>query len=987
MIVRNSLLGYYEGLEKRTLLVNLQRIKDILKDRLLEFSKITINYANWDNTCDFIKTCNQDYITSNFNPKAFSQLELNMALITDTTKKLVFSREIDIGSGTIKQNNYLAEGLLSREGHLFDSAKPDSGLTGFIKIADTILIVSAVNIRNSFYEGPKRGTFLFARFLDKTEIERIIGIIHIPVEIFRFENNLTYSELLKDTLDKEYGMFSKIRNDEIIDGYMIIKDIKGKPAFLLKSPLKREIYQSGLKSINDLIITNIALGIIILVLMLFMIEKMVLSRLMRLSSRVSEIGHKKDFSSRLFLPGKDELTKLVNSINQMLDELEQSQKDLQINEEKFRSVINNIKEVIYQTDNQRRWLFLNPAWETLSGYKPEDCIGKYAGDFIYYEDRKILDDAIYELYSRKNDFVQCELRGLGNENQIIWIEIFAQPVFSESGEVVGTSGVITDINARKQAEESVYNIIESIEQRVKERTAELSKANEDLQKEIAERMMAEERNSEQAALLDITPDAIMVGDYNNRILFWNKGAESIYGLKKEEVLGKRWFDFLSQDEKEELEYPLSIVDKEGQWTGELHHHHKDGRSLIIEARLTLMYDNFKKQKSILIVCSDITEKAKLEIQFMRAQRMESLGTLASGIAHDLNNILAPLLMSIEILRTRLQGEGEQWLNILDNSVKRGAGLIKQILAFGRGAEGKHLPLQFRHIVKEYARIIKETFPKSINIIIEIPNDLWIISGDGTQLQQLLMNLCVNAKDAMPNGGILRISASNFMVDENYARSHVDAKPGPYINLNISDTGVGIDPRIIDKIFEPFFTTKEIGRGTGLGLSTVFAIIKGHGGFINVYSELNKGTSFSVHLPAIITEEFTETEKEREAIPHGHNELLLLVDDEFSIREITGSTLEAYGYKVLKADNGLSAIDLFSKNKENIKAIIMDMVMPDMDGYVAINKIKEINPDIKIIANSGLADQKKRIEDLNVNEFLVKPFSADVLLKTIYKLLT
>ena len=253
-----------------------------------------------------------------------------------------------------------------------------------------------------------------------------------------------------------------------------------------------------------------------------------------------------------------------------------------------------------------------------------------------------------------------------------------------------------------------------------------------------------------------------------------------------------------------------------------------------------MYNKFNKQRSILVVCSDITEKVKLEVQFMRAQRMESLGTLASGIAHDLNNILAPLLMSIEILRTHLQGEGEQWLGILDSSVKRGASLIKQILAFGRGAEGKRLPLQFRHIVKEYARIIKETFPKSINIIIEIPNDLWIVSADGTQLQQVLMNLCVNAKDAMPNGGVLRISAANFKVDENYARTHVDAIPGPYINLNVSDTGIGIEPKIIDKIFEPFFTTKEIGKGTGLGLSTVFAIIKGHGGFINVYSESKQG---------------------------------------------------------------------------------------------------------------------------------------------------
>jgi nitrogen-specific signal transduction histidine kinase/CheY-like chemotaxis protein len=387
---------------------------------------------------------------------------------------------------------------------------------------------------------------------------------------------------------------------------------------------------------------------------------------------------------------------------------------------------------------------------------------------------------------------------------------------------------------------------------------------------------------------------------------------------------------------------------------------------------------------------DITEKKKLESQLLRAQRMESVGTLASGIAHDINNVLTPIMLSQELLQERLTDEESQrLLNTIEKSTQRGANLMKQVQSFAKGAEGERNVLQIANIVSEIREIAEETFPRSIEIRTDIPKDLWTISGDATQLNQVLMNLCVNARDAMLDGGILSISAENLLIDEDYARINTEAKIGPYIVITVSDTGTGIPPEVMDRIFEPFFTTKEHGKGTGLGLSIALGIVKSHGGFITIYSEIGKGTAFKVYLPAITTTETLKAQEHQYELPAGHGESILVVDDEDQILEITKKTLEKHGYKVITANDGKEAIALYLQHRDEIKLVLMDMMMPAMDGSASIRELRKANPEIKIIAVSGLTEKDKlaKVDDAHVQAFLSKPYAAEKLLSTIHDIIS
>ncbi|PLZ87521.1 hybrid sensor histidine kinase/response regulator [Fischerella thermalis] len=498
-----------------------------------------------------------------------------------------------------------------------------------------------------------------------------------------------------------------------------------------------------------------------------------------------------------------------------------------------------------------------------------------------------------------------------------------------------------------------------------------------------ERKQNEQKIREQAALLDVATDAIFVQDLDEKILFWNKAAEHLYKWKKEEAIGKKASELWQEKDLSKLQAALSILMKNPAWEGELQQITKTGQEITVESRWTLVKDFDNTTQCFLVVNTDITQKKLLESQFLRAQRLESIGTLASGIAHDLNNVLAPILMTAQLLESQLNDErSKRLLPILINNAKRGANLVKQVLSFTRGMEGDRTLLQLKHIVREIQQVIRETFPKSIDVSTSIPPSLWTIYGDATQLHQVLMNLCVNARDAMPNGGTLTICAENFLVDENYARMHLDAQVGAYVAITVADTGVGIAPEIIDRIFEPFYTTKEFGKGTGLGLSTVLGIVKSHGGFVSVYSEIGKGSQFKVFLPAQQTPESLE-EPEKE-LPTGNGELILVVDDEDSIRDITKTSLETHNYKAITASDGIEAIALYAEHRDEISVVLTDMLMPSMDGLTTIRTLKKINPNVKIIAVSGLASTEKvnAAADIGVKAFLSKPYTAKQLLQTI-----
>ena len=584
-------------------------------------------------------------------------------------------------------------------------------------------------------------------------------------------------------------------------------------------------------------------------------------------------------------------------------------------------------------------------------------ISKYSKDELLGQDHRIINSAYHPKEFIRNLWTTIasgrvwkgELRNRAKDGSIYWVDTTIVPFVNGQGKPYQYVAIRNDITERKRAEEQLR---------------------------------------EQATLLDNAQDAILVRDLEDKILFWNKSAERIYGWTAGEVIGRDLQDISYGNSLVQFEDAKRIVVSTGKWEGELRQLTREGKEIIVESRWTLVRDDRGEPKSVLLINTDVTEKRKIEAQFLRAQRMESIGTLAGGIAHDFNNLLAPITMSIQLLRAKMTDEdGQRMLEMLEASAERGAGLVKQVLSFARGVEGQRMTLQPRHLIKEIVKILKDTLPKTIEIEFEASKDLSVVAGDATQLHQVLMNFCVNARDAMPSGGKLTIKADNVEIDDNYARMNLEAKAGRFVQITIADTGLGIPPNIINRIFEPFFTTKEYGKGTGLGLSTALGIVKSHGGFINVYSEPGLGTEFKIHLPAVETG-FAGVEDLTAAPLAGRGELILVVDDEIAIREIAKGTLEAYGYRALTAADGTEAIALYAQHKGEIEVVLTDMMMPYMDGLATIRALQKLNPQVKIIASSGLAENARAIEAANagVKTFLSKPYTAGKLMEALAEVL-
>lgn len=508
--------------------------------------------------------------------------------------------------------------------------------------------------------------------------------------------------------------------------------------------------------------------------------------------------------------------------------------------------------------------------------------------------------------------------------------------------------------------------------------------------ETTARRRAEARVRDQAAMLDQAHDAIIVRELESRrITYWNRGAERLYGWTAEEAIGREISELIFVDHS----IPDLIATKlreTREWHGEHRHRTKDGRELIVRGHATLVRDGDGQPGSVLVINYDVTEQKNLEAQMLRAQRLESIGTLASGVAHDLNNILSPIMMSAPLLRQDLPAvQRDSIVATIEKSAARGAQIVRQVLTFGRGLEGERKPMQLGELLEELGHLVRETFPKDVTVEMVNDAELWPVIANATQLHQVLLNLSVNARDAMSAGGALRISASNLLVDESYVSMLPQAKEGPYVQVEVSDTGCGIPPAILERIFDPFFTTKGVGKGTGLGLSTVFGIVHAHGGFLSVSSVVGKGSRFQVFLPAISSPAIgLEKTPAMTLSPSGRGETVLVVDDEETVLRAAESVLRESGYEVLVAGDGVQALAVFAMNADRISVVLTDVMMPKMDGVVLTRALLKMQRGLPIIAATGLGEegQRSELQSLGVTTILDKPFGADTMLEAVHSAL-
>jgi two-component system cell cycle sensor histidine kinase/response regulator CckA len=461
------------------------------------------------------------------------------------------------------------------------------------------------------------------------------------------------------------------------------------------------------------------------------------------------------------------------------------------------------------------------------------------------------------------------------------------------------------------------------------------------------------------------------------------------GYTRSEFLALKIFDVDPSIDEKLWEQMVKKMRDGGSHGVESRHRRKDGSTFPVE--FNAKWVSLDKEYVVAVV-RDITQRKELEARFFRAQRLEAIGSLASGIAHDMNNILAPILMSAPLLRLGLSAEEtDQTLSTIETSAQRGSDLVKQLLTFGRGVEGARRLVRPELLVRELTSISQQTFPKNIRVTGESEKGLWPIIGDSTQLHQVLLNLSVNARDAMPEGGLLAITAQNVTFDEQTASETIGAKPGPYLLLKVVDTGMGIPPDIMDKIFDPFFTTKEVGKGTGLGLSTVIGIVKSHSGFVTLKSEVGRGTTFEIYLPASPTGLGSDPAEGSAAAPRGEGELLLIVDDEKNIRDTIRDLLVKYGYQVITAADGAEATVEYARHGKDIKVVITDLEMPIMNGVTLVQVLKKMNPSLAAIVSSGIASmegmeqRKKELDALGVRQILTKPYTVVDILHALDKI--
>ncbi|HEX2852132.1 MAG TPA: response regulator [Opitutaceae bacterium] len=502
------------------------------------------------------------------------------------------------------------------------------------------------------------------------------------------------------------------------------------------------------------------------------------------------------------------------------------------------------------------------------------------------------------------------------------------------------------------------------------------------------RRQAESRVRELAEMLNQAREAIVITDLEGHIISWNAGAEHLFGWKSDEALGKTTAELFSQDEHAQFRAAREETAAKGSWNGELHVHNRQGNPVVLETRRTLIRDDNGAPRAHLSINSDVTDRKRLEEQFLRAQRMENIGLLAAGIAHDLNNVLAPMLMSAPMLRGWVNDPaGLRMIDLLERSAERGSGLVKQILAFAQGVSSEHRLVQMSAAMREIITVVTGTFPKTIRLEENIAADLWPVKASQIQVHQVLLNLCVNARDAMPEGGTLRLRAENCSLDIDAAREIGSGVAGSFVVLHVEDTGTGIPPNVLERMWEPFFTTKEADKGTGLGLSTVRGIVKSHGGFVEVRTKVGEGTAFRAYFPAVVAAEMPAGPRPP---PRAHGELILVVEDSPDIREMTAAMLTRQGYRVLLAADGAEAVTLFNQRGAEIRLVISDLRMPNLDGAMLARVLHRLNPAVKMLVVSG--NQPRAPWSTNpwpdnfAADFLPKPFKPDVLLRKVRELI-
>lgn len=649
---------------------------------------------------------------------------------------------------------------------------------------------------------------------------------------------------------------------------------------------------------------------------------------------------------------KDRPGRLIPAITQAFKHVEEiaarrrSEEALRLTQERYRLLVDNARDVIFALTDTSHLASLNPAFEALTGWDPAQWIGREYRDLLHADDLPQAQAKI-RLAHAGETLAPFELRINTAKGGHLDMEFTLAPQIVDLG-IIGIG------------------------------------------RDVTERNRALARIREQADIIERSPVAVVVTDMTHRVIYANEGALRLYGLCKEELLGQTSDRLFTPEARPIIEAGRIESLATGEWRGEVPVDTPDGRRLMVELFKNLIRDETGRPKGRLTIAVDVTEKRRMATQIQRAERMDSIGMLAGGVAHDLNNALAPIIMASDLLRTRLvEAKDLKLVDSIMTGAQHGADLVHQLLAFARGTEGKRTMVRADLLVGDVAKLLRSNLPGSIELVTRAEGELWPILGDATTIKQALINLCINARDAMPEGGRIEIHVENATLNRLQVQGAADARPGPYLRMLVRDTGTGIPAKILAKIFDPFFTTKAVGKGTGLGLSMVAGIVKSHGGFLNVESEPGQGTVFELHFPAAAAPGAATAEPSATLSARGHGESFLLIDDDPAVGDVLRQLLEKVGYSVTVALNGPDGLQEYERTPGKFALVIIDMKMLGMSGPEVIAAVRALDPKQAILAISGFA-LPGGIEALRALEppveYLPKPLLTETLLATLERML-
>jgi signal transduction histidine kinase/sensor domain CHASE-containing protein len=847
VLTRFTLLRRFRKYEDVQTRQQVQRVSTVLENELSQLSTIVHDNAEWDEAYDFVQHPNQRFLESNYPAPLFTELRINLLEYLNLTGQVVFQRLADpaLPQATIPpeiQKELVRPDLLVRP-HAADTV-----VSGIMVFPGGPMMMVALPVRKSSGEGPVQGALIIGRNLDANEVHRLSLLTHLDVQIYSVNDPQLPEDFraVRTWLSRLTPIVSRPLNDKFIRGYQLLYDLEGRPALIMGVRVPRTIYEEGKNTELYLMTSALALGFVFSAVMVFLLERLVLSRLVGLGKDVAAIGTRGDLSARVGTEGNDELSDLSRMINRMLADLEQATQERRRDEERYRAYIDQSTEGIWRCEMEKPLPITLPETEQLQHLQQN-------------------------LYFAECNEALARLHGFTDPNQMRGLPM--RDLFD----------------------------------------------------------LAEPMNLELA----------------------RKFVTSAYRTTDSESI--------ERDQRGSARYFLNNV------------------SGVVENGFLIRVWGAQRE---------ITEHRRLESQLRHAQKMEAIGRLAGGVAHDFNNLLSVIHGYTEILlrrfppHSREHKEADQVLH----ATERAASLTQQLLAFGRKQVLEPRILNLNSVVCDMEHMLRRLVREDIDLTILTDPDLWLVRADSAQMEQVLVNLAVNASDAILSGGRVTLQTRNVELDESVARQDPALLPGQYVMLAVSDTGIGMDTETRARIFEPFFTTKEVGKGTGLGLASVYGIVRQSGGQISVYSEPGQGSVFRIYLPRVQGKADPVAPSLALRPTPAATGTVLLVEDDASVRRLGEEVLKDRGYAVISASSGQEALQLV-ENGTKIDLLVTDVIMPGMAGDELVEHLRLRRPDLKVVFVSGYAsDSIPRIIINSQTSFLQKPFPVEELVRKVYDMI-